>query len=216
MWISTQSSATNHIICICQIIEEKWEYNEAVHYLYVDFKKYDLFRREVLYNIVIEFGIPMKLVRLIRMCLNETYKTVRLGKHFSDMLPIRYELKEGDDLSPLFFNFALVCAIRKVHVNQDGLKLNGTHQLLVYAADVNILRGSAHATKTNVENLVVASKETGLKVNADKNKYMVMSRDQDAGRSHRVKFDISSFERMEEFKYLATTLTNQNSIQEEI
>jgi len=132
------------------------------------------------------------------------------------MLPIRYELKKGDDLSPLFFKFALVCTIRRVQVNQDSLKLNRTHQLLVYAEDVNILGGSVHTTETNVENLVVASKETGLEVNADKTKYMVMSRDQDAGRSHRVKTDNSSFKRMEEFKYLATILTNQNSIKEEI
>jgi hypothetical protein len=53
---------------------KKWEFNEAVHQLFVDFKKaYDSVRREVLYNILLEFGIPMKLVRLIKMCLNETY-----------------------------------------------------------------------------------------------------------------------------------------------
>jgi len=64
--------------------------------------------------------------------------------------------------------------------------------------------------------LIVASKEIGLEVNADKSKYMVMSRDQNAGQSHSMKIDNSSFERVEEFKYLGTTLTNQNSIQEEI
>jgi hypothetical protein len=96
------------------------------------------------------------------------------------------------------------------------LKLNGTHQLLVYADDVNILGGNVHTLKENREALVVASKENGLQVNADKTKYMVMSRDQNAGRSHSVKTDSISFERVEEFKYLATTLTNQNSIQEEI
>jgi len=116
----------------------------------------------------------------------------------------------------LLFNFALEYSIRRVQVNQDGLKLNGTHQLLVYANDVNILGGSVHTTKTNEEALVVASTETSLEVIADKTKYMVMSRDQDAGRSHSAKIDNSSFERAEEFKYLATTLTNQNSIQEEI
>ena len=62
----------------------------------------------------------------------------------------------------------------------------------------------------------MASKEIGLEVNADKSKYMVMSRDQNAGQSHSMKIDNSSFERVEEFKYLGTTLTNQNSIQEEI
>ena len=60
------------------------------------------------------------------------------------------------------------------------------------------------------------TKETGLEVNADKTKYMVMSREQTAGLSHTMKFDNSSIERVEEFKYLGTTLTNQNSIEEEI
>jgi hypothetical protein len=62
------------------------------------------------------------------------------------------------------------------------------------------------------------AKEIGLDVlvNADKTKYMVMSRDQHAGRSHSMKIDNNSFERVEEFKYLGTTLTNQNSIQKEI
>jgi hypothetical protein len=95
------------------------------------------------------------------------------------------------------------------------LKLNGTYQLLFYV-DVNILGGSVHTVKKNKESLVVASKETELEVNADKSKYMVMSRDQIAGPGHDVKTDSSSFERVEEFKYLETTLTNQNSIQEEI
>ena len=97
------------------------------------------------------------------------------------MLPISYELKEGDDLSPLFFNIALVCAIRRVQVNQDSLKLNGTHQLLVYANVVNILGGSIHTVKENAEALIAASKEIGLEINADKTKYMVMSGDQNAG-----------------------------------
>ena len=90
-----------------------------------------------MYNILTEFGIPMKLVRLMKMCLNETYRRGRVGKHLSDMFPIRNGLKQGDALSPLIFNFVLEYAIRWVHINQDGFKLNGTHQLLVYADDVN-------------------------------------------------------------------------------
>jgi len=77
------------------------------------------------------------------------------------------------------------------------LKLNGTHQLLAYADDVNILGGSVHTLK-NAGTSIVASKLTGLDVRADKTKCMVMSRDQDAGRSRSVKTDDSSFERVEE------------------
>ena len=85
------------------------------------------------------------------------------------------QTKQGDALSPLLFNFALEYTIRRAQVNQDGLKLNGTHQLLVYADVVNILGGNAHTVKENAETLVVATKETGLEVNADKTKYMIMS-----------------------------------------
>jgi len=76
--------------------------------------------------------------------------------------------------------------------------------------------GSVHTVKENAEALVVATKEIGLEVNADKTKYMIMSRDQNAGRSHSMKIDNSSIEMVEEFKYLGTTLTNKNSIQDEI
>jgi hypothetical protein len=103
-----------------------------------------------------------------------------------------------------------------MNLNQDGLKLNGTHQLLAYADDVNILGVSVQTVKGNAEALVVAIKETGLEVNADRTKYMVMARDQNAGRSQDMKIDNSSIERVEEFEYLGTTLTNQNSIQAEI
>ena len=96
------------------------------------------------------------------------------------------------------------------------MKLNGTHQLLVFANDINILGGNVHTTKENAEALVVASKEIGLEVIADKTKYVVTSRDQNAGRSHSMEIDNTSFEGMEEFKYLGTTLTSQNSLQEEI
>ena len=122
------------------------------------------------------------------MCLNETYSRVRVGKNLSDMFPIR------NALLPLLFNFALEYAIRRVQVNKDGLKLNGTHQFLAYADDVNILGGSVHTVKENAEALVVATKEIGLEVNADKTKYMIMSRDQNSGRSHSMKIDNSSIE----------------------
>ena len=80
----------------------------------------------------------------------------------------------------------------------------------------NILGGFIHTLKENAEALVAATREIGLEVSADKSKYMVMSQDQNAGRNHSVRIDNSTFERVEEFKYLGTTLTNQNSIPEEI
>jgi len=188
-----------------------------VHQLFIDFKNvYDSIRREVLFNILIEFGIPMKPVGLIKWLLTETYSRFRVVKNLSDMYPIRNVLKQKDALSPLLFNFVLEYAIRRIQVNQDGLILNVTQQLLVYAEDVNILDGSVHNIMESVESFIVARKEIGLEVIAEKSIYIVMSRDKNAGQSHNMKIDNKSFEMVKDFKYFGTTLTNQNSSQEEI
>jgi hypothetical protein len=85
------------------------------------------------------------------------------------------------------------------------LKLNGTHQLLVYGDEIYILGGSIHTVKENADASLVPSKDIGMEVSADKAKYMFMSRDQNAGRSQNINIDNSSFEGVEEFKYLGTT-----------
>jgi len=97
------------------------------------------------------------------------------------------------------------------------LKLSGTHQLLIYADDVNILgRSICTIEKKNTEALVITRKEIGLEVSVDNTKYMAMPRDQNAGQSRSIRIDNSSIGSVEEFIYLGTTLTDQNSIQEEI
>jgi len=142
------SNVNNKQYPLTTILEEKWEYNEEVHQPFIDFKKaYNSVTREVLHKILIELGIPRKLVRLIKMSLTGTYSRVHVGKNVFDRFPIRNGLKQGDTLSPMLFNFALEYAIRRVQVNQDGLKLNSTHQLLASADDVNILGGSIHTLK---------------------------------------------------------------------
>jgi hypothetical protein len=96
-------AATDHIFCIHQILEKTWDYNPAVHQLFLDCKEaYDSVRREVLYNILTEVGIPMKLARLIKMCLTERDSSVRVGKSLPHMFPIRNCLKQGDYLSNFF------------------------------------------------------------------------------------------------------------------
>ena len=86
---------------------------------YTIFKKtYYSIRSKVLYNILIEFGIPVKMVRLIKMCMNETYSRIRVDRHLSDMLLMRNGLKEGDVLSPLLFNFPLDYTVKRVQVNK--------------------------------------------------------------------------------------------------
>jgi hypothetical protein len=134
----------------------------------------------------------------------------------SDSFPIQNGLKQGDALSPILFNCTLEYAIRKVQENQVGLKFNGTHQLLAYADDVNLLGDNIDTIEKNIETLIDASKEVGLEINIEETKYMLLSRHQNAGQNRDIEIANRSFENVSQFKYLGTTVTNQNLIQEEI
>jgi hypothetical protein len=107
-------------------------------------------------------------------------------------------------------------AIRRVHANQEGLILNGAHQLLAYADDVNIVGENIDTIQKNTKALLDAIKEVGLEVNPEKNKYLLVPRCQKAGQRHSIKVGNTSFESVANFKYLGTALTDQNCIHEEI
>jgi hypothetical protein len=96
------------------------------------------------------------------------------------------------------------------------LKLNGTYELLAYADDVNLLEDNTDTIKKNTETLIVASKEIGVEVNVEKTKHLLLSRQQNVGQNRDIKIANRSFENLPQFKYLGTTVKNQNLIREEI
>jgi hypothetical protein len=98
-----------------------------------------------------EFGLPIELIRLIKMCLNENCSKAHIGRHASDNFVIQNGLKQGDVLLPWRFNFALEYVVRRVQGNQVGLKFNGTRQLLAYADDVNLLGDNIDTIKKHTK-----------------------------------------------------------------
>jgi hypothetical protein len=97
-----------------------------------------------------------------------------------------------------------------------GLKLNGTHQLLAYTDDVNLLGDNIDTIKKNTETLIDAGKEAGLEINVEKTKYMLLSHHHNVGQNRDIKIANRLFENVSQFKYLGTAVTNQILIQEEI
>jgi hypothetical protein len=150
------------------------------------------------------------------MCLNETYSKVRIGKLLYDKFPIQNGLNQGDALSPLLFNVASEYATRKVQENEVGCELNGTDQLLFYADGINLLGGSPNTIKENSETPLEASRDIRLKINAEETNYMIMSRHLNSEQNKNISVANELFENVAKFKYLGTTLKNQNDVHDEI
>jgi hypothetical protein len=125
----------------------------------------------------------MKLVRLIKMCLNEIYSKVRIAKHLSGSFLVQNCLKQEDALTALRFNVILEYATRKVQENRLALKLNGTDQPLAYGDDVDLLRDDIGTVNRNTT-LFDARNEVGIKVNVENSKSMLVSREQNAETCH--------------------------------
>jgi hypothetical protein len=139
-----------------------------------------------------------------------------LAKNLYDAFSIRNGLKQGYVLLPLLLNFTLEYAINKFQELQEGLELNGTHQLMVHAADANTVGLNTSTVVKNTETCLEASEDVGLAVNIEKSKYMFVSRNQNIGQNHKSPTINMSFENMAKFKYLGITVTNQNCIHDEI
>ena len=162
------------------------------------------------------FGVPKKLVRLIRVCLNGSRGRVRVGGNATEPFEIRDGLKQGDGLSTTLFNLTLEYVVRKLQSGDPGVTLNGTTQILGYADDLDLLGDSREAVQINTRILLDAAKETGLEINEEKTKYMVMDRLGTSQEMGDLQVGRHTFEKVSEFRYLGTTVNDKNEIGTEI
>jgi hypothetical protein len=144
------------------------------------------------------------------VCLNETYNKVHIGKHLPDTFPTQYVYNKVDALSSLIFKFILEYAIRMVLENQVGLKLNRTHQMLVYADDINLLGDKINTIKKKTDSLTDATKVVDPEVNTEKIQHILITNHQNAGRNCNIKIANTLSENVAKFKYLGMPVTTEN------
>jgi len=160
--------------CVGIILERICEYKLEIHQLYIDYKQaYDTITRAELAEIMKEFGISMKLVRLVKMTLANTNRKVKIQGKLSPSFETKIGLRQGDSLSTLLFNLFKEKIIRNVRINPGGTIYSRTRQYLAYADDVLILGRSEGYIKKTLEEMVAITQHICLQTNDTKTKYMV-------------------------------------------
>ena len=213
----TGRSTTDQLFIIRQIMEKAWEYNISIHQLFVDFKQaYDSIRRNIIFNIMEEFGIPRKLIRLTKATLTATKCKIMIQGALSDPFDIDTGLRQGDRLSTILFNLALEKVIRAMSINWKGTIFTSSKQLTAFADDVDLLGRGTLAVKESFVEMQTAGKEIGLVVNEDKTKYLTLDRQQGSRIGQNITMNEFNFEVVQSFKYLGSIINVSNDIEEEI
>ena len=212
----TGKSTIDNIFMLRQIGEKSWEFNRKVWNIFIDFSQaYDSVHRESLWRILVSFGVPDKIVNLLKACYAHTQGKVRVGGELSDCFTITSGLKQGCPLSTILFNFALEWVMRRTPLPPDPVVVDNTIcDRLAYADDVDLLGEEFHERDTHVSTFRRNGRKIGLAASEKKTKAM------EVGRTERdVDFaDIGGMmiEVVDDFKYLGSIMTGNNTIDKEI
>jgi len=186
--------------------------------VFVDFKQaYDNIIQNKLWNNLTKLGIPTKIVKLIKLCNNNTNCVVQVQGELSESFEVVKGLRQGDALSPaVLFNLALESVIRRTSQRQP-MEVNGNHTLLAYADDIIILGDTKQDILNSMTNLMKECKHMRLSINQEKNKYMYMTRKvRSAEDELDLQVDGMSFQQVHDFKYLGVNINNRNCMHNEI
>jgi hypothetical protein len=197
------------------VLEKAYEFGIDLHLLFIDFKQaYDTVDRKYLFEILKEFGIPKKLVNLIKMTLIDSNCRVKIQGQLSSIFKVKVGLRQGEALSTILFNIVLEKAIRNIEINLNGTIFNRTKQYLAYA-DVVILGRSVRAIEEVLAQLKNTALKAGLAINESKTKCMRTTRNEMGDKSD-LRAEGMVFEEVTNFKYLGSLITRKNEIGEEI
>ena len=208
-------STSDQIFSIRQIQEKCWEYNIELHELFVDFMKaYDSIFRKELIKILYEFGIPEKIIRLIQMTLSNTECVVRIGEDMSESFLVLVGLKQGDNLSTTLFNLALESVMRLAKCIRAGNIFYKSNQILAYADDTVFMGRNRSAVEEVFVPFEREAEKIGLKISEEKTKYMIVAKNKQTPEN--IKIGQYNFEIVKSFKYLGSTITDENKISMEV
>ncbi|XP_060518457.1 uncharacterized protein LOC132697179 [Cylas formicarius] len=211
-------STTDQIFTIRQLLEKSWEFKREVHQLFVDFRQaYDSITRESVWQALEGIGVPKKIIRLTKICIENSKAKVRVGKNNTEAFSINNGLKQGDGLSPLLFNIVLDMAIKEANIGLEIFTNKGPEMILAYADDIDTVESSTIKTIEMFMNIEKETKKVGLMINEDKTKYMWAGRRAGRGRiGQNITMDTHNFECVNQFQYLGAVITSDDDITSEI
>jgi len=215
-------STTDQVFMLKQTLIGCYEYEIPTYLLFVDFKgAYDNLSRQELFEILKDFQIPTKLIRLVKMTLQKTKSIVKVNGALTGNFEVRKGVRQGDPLSTLLFNLVLEKVIRAGNINREGSLYIRMHQCLAYADDVVLLARNRKELEQVTKNLIEAAESVGLKFNTLKTKFMELKN----GKKRNVKEnlrvntqtgEVIEFEEVESYMYLGVLVNNKCEEDKEI
>ncbi|GBL78585.1 hypothetical protein AVEN_65180-1 [Araneus ventricosus] len=210
-----QRSTVDQIHTLRQILEKTKEYNIKTFHRFIDFKAaYDSIKRDKLIKAMIEFNIPTKLVNLTKASLSNVRCRVKIQNYLSESFTAERGLRQVDSLACLLFNLALEKCIRVSGLDRRDTLWNRSLQLLTYEDDIDIIGRSERAVKEAFRALEISATDMGLTINEDKTRFMEVP--SSTGNYTPFRINGHTFERVSEFKYLGTSINDQNMLKAEI
>lgn len=210
-------STTDQIFILKEAISKYWEYNKTMAILFVDFRKaYDSIFRDKLWEKMQRFGIPKKIINLVKVTLKSSKGVVKMDGEYSKAFNIKTGVRQGDGISPLLFNIVIQEALDAASEAGEGIKIGTKINVLAFADDVALIAENLDDLKILAKKLFQKAKEVGLEVNDEKTKFMRVERNGRTKKQATLQIDDHMFEEVEEFKYLGVVINNKNEEKQEI